>query len=161
MIDAKETLAALPRYVFGMDWGTDDKRGVTLSLALVRHNEHGEGEVVRRYDARFANTNEVIHEVKRLNHRWQPSLVMIETNGIGQMIVDRLIADGVPVRGFQVTHRSKEQLIAQMRETVRAGLITMPTDQYFRAAYGDDLDLPLALAIQAIREKQRPPVTFT
>ena len=152
LIDAQEADGVRMRYVFGIDWAEEKpgKPGISLAFAIVRHNREGEGEISRRDTFTYTNVNDAVRDIVELYNRMQPDLIIMETNGLGKFMADRLAGHDVPVRGFQITHHSKRELKAELVEAVRSGRIKMPTDQYFRAAYDDDLDVPLALAVHGI-----------
>ncbi len=91
-------------YIFGVDWGRSkdftvisvmDKSG--RQVHLERFNQIG--WTVQR------------SRLKDLYQRFQPIAIWAESNSIGDVNIDALVRDGIPVRPFTTTHKSKAELI--------------------------------------------------
>lgn len=56
--------------------------------------------------------------LQTLFNQWQPAIIMTELNSIGQPIFEQLMADGLPVVGFNTTASSKPPLIENLALTL-------------------------------------------
>ena len=52
--------------------------------------------------------------LKSLAEKWRVSVILAESNSIGEPNIDALYADGLPIRGFQTTASSKPPLIESL-----------------------------------------------
>ena len=110
------------RVVIGVDWGRDADYTVCVvldadscrMLAIDRFN--GLSWAASR--ARVAN----------LARRWNVSAVWAESNAIGQPNIEALQAEGVPVRPFITTSRSKQTLIDALAVAIEQESIALQPD---------------------------------
>ena len=109
------------RYVMGVDWGRDgDYTAITVldadaarMVALERFT--GVGYHLQR--GRLA----------ALCERWQPAVIWAEANSIGSVNIEELQREGLPVRPFTTTARSKAPLIEGLALAVeRADIALQP-----------------------------------
>lgn len=92
-------------YVFGVDWG--------------RHNDYTVLTVMDRPSRRVVDIdrfNQIGWQLQRgrlraLAVKWQPSLIMAETNSIGEPNIEELQREGLPVQGFTTTAPSKADIV--------------------------------------------------
>jgi hypothetical protein len=56
-----------------------------------------------------------VQRLKALCDRWQPALVLVESNSIGEPILEQVQRLGLPARGFETTAVSKPPLIQSLR----------------------------------------------
>ena len=126
----KETAAPPPcdepqpghAYVAGVDWGrSQDYTAIAVldastgvMVALERFNQVG-WELQRD---RLANT------VKR----WRPKVVWAEANSIGEPNIDALNQDGLPIRRFYTSAKSKAPLIESLALAIEREEITLLND---------------------------------
>lgn len=94
-------------YYFGVDWGRDFD--YTCVSVMTR-----DGKQV--YLERF---NKIGWEVQRgrlaaLNERFKPTVILAEENSIGSVNIEALQAEGLPMRAFTTTVKSKAPLIEQL-----------------------------------------------
>lgn len=112
------------QYCIGVDWGrVNDFTVISVFDAETR-------EMVD-YD-RFNQIDWYIQKqrLKAMNQKWQPDLILAESNSIGEPLIDDLQRDGLPVQGFQTTNKSKNQIIEQLMvalENLDIAIINDPT----------------------------------
>ena len=123
-------LQARPRHgqrvVAGVDWGRDhDYTVIALldadtgaMLALDRFNQVGWAMQRGR--------------LKALCERWQVHTIWAEANSIGTVNIEALQAEGLPVRPFTTTSRSKPQLIEGLALAIERGEIALLPDPVLR-----------------------------
>lgn len=110
------------RVVIGVDWGRDADYTVCVvldadacrMLAIDRFN--GLSWAASR--ARVAN----------LARRWSASAVWAESNAIGQPNIEALQAEGIPVRPFMTTLRSKQTLIDALAVAIEQESVALQPD---------------------------------
>ena len=92
-------------YVFGVDWGRhNDFTAITVLDTTTK-------SLV--YLDRFTQIDYAIQtgRLKALAQTFQPVQIIAELNSMGEPLVEQLIADGLPMSGFQTTNASKEEAI--------------------------------------------------
>jgi hypothetical protein len=110
------------RYYAGIDWGRDlDYTAIVIidattnqMVALDRFNKIG-------WDAQR-------QRLKRLAHYWQPAVIWAEANSIGSPMIEALQNEGLPVRPFMTTVRSKAPLIEALALAIERGDIGLLPD---------------------------------
>lgn len=158
------------RIVIGVDWGKADD--FTVAVAL----DADTGEVVE-----VDRFNQISWRLQRgrvaaMAERLNPTLILVETNSIGEPQLEELTDDGLPALGFQTTAQSKQKLIdglALAFEQSRLRIPDMPELIHECQAYTmtrtpsgryqysapagqhDDCVMALALAWQACQEPTR------
>lgn len=111
------------RYVMGVDWGKEHDYTVLVVIdcesdqmvALERFNKIG-------YPAQA-------ERLKSLAQVWQVDVIWAEANSIGTPIIDALQADGLPVRPFMTTSRSKAPLIEGLALAIERGHLALLPDE--------------------------------
>lgn len=110
------------RYIGGLDWGRDfDYTCIAVidaetrqMVALDRFNkigwEHQRGRV------------------KIMAERWQPAVIWAEANSIGAPNIEALQRDGLPVRPFMTTSRTKAPLIEDLALAIERREIALLPD---------------------------------
>lgn len=93
------------RYVMGVDWGRDNDYTV---LAVI--------DATTRQLVDLERFNQIGWAVQRgyiraAADRWQPQVIWAEANSIGSVNIEALQREGLPVRPFMTTSRSKGPLI--------------------------------------------------
>jgi len=110
------------RIVAGVDWGKqEDFTAISLVCADCQR------EVARD---RFNQIDYVVQRgrLQALANRWQPSLILAESNSIGDPIIEVLQRDGLPVRGFQTTATTKSTLIESLALAFEQGQVQWQPD---------------------------------
>lgn len=111
------------RYVCGIDWGRDHDytciavmdTDTNTMVALDRFNLIG-WELQRA-------------RLKALCDRWQPTAIWAEANSIGSVNIEALQSEGLPVRSFTTTHKSKAPLIEGLALAVERREIALLPDE--------------------------------
>ena len=111
------------RYVAGVDWGREADYTVIAIIdaetkdmvALDRFNKIGWALQRGRLAA--------------LCERWHPSVIWAEANSIGSPLIEALQAEGLPVRAFQTTVRSKGPLIDGLALAIEREEIALLADE--------------------------------
>ncbi len=98
--------------MIGVDWGKSVD--YTVMLALDRFNGLSWAETRRR--------------IADLARRWNAQVVWAEANAAGDVNIEALIADGVPVCAFQTTARSKPVLIDKLALALEHGELALLPD---------------------------------
>jgi hypothetical protein len=89
----------------GVDWGKSNDFTV---IAV--------GDTTTKRMVAMDRFNQIDYRVQRarlatLAERYNPGVIMAESNSMGEPIIEQLQADGLPVRGFQTTNASKAAII--------------------------------------------------
>lgn len=111
------------RYIIGVDWGRDhDYTVITVidsttrqMVAIDRFN---------RIEYRFQR-----ERLKSLADRWHPAVIWAESNSIGTPIIEQLRAEGLPVRPFMTTSKSKAPLIEGLALAIERGELALLPDE--------------------------------
>ena len=95
------------RYVFGVDWGKSED---FTAIAVLRQD----GALVK-----IDRFNEIGWSLQRarliaLYEKWRPTVIIAETNAMGDPNVEALQHEGLPVDGFETTAQSKTPLIESL-----------------------------------------------
>lgn len=96
------------RIVMGADWG---KQSDFTALSVVCADCHKELALDR--------FNQIDYSIQRarltaLAQRWHVGYISAESNSMGAPIIEQLVADGLPVYGFETTATSKPPLIESL-----------------------------------------------
>jgi hypothetical protein len=113
----------LHRYYAGIDWGKDpDATAIVIMdattnqmVALDRFNKIG-----------WAAQRE---RVAILAKYWQPAVIWAEANSIGSPLIEALQNEGLPVRPFMTTVRSKAPLIEALSLAIERGDMALLPDE--------------------------------
>lgn len=154
-------------YVVGVDWG---RSGDATCFAIVDITTHSLVVLERCTNMAFETQ---LARLKGLMARFEPTVVVAETNSLGMPLVEQLERDGYPVQPFHTTNRSKQQLIDALVLAFEQNEISILNDEVllrelhsfemerlpsgavrYGAAVGehDDCVMALALAWSAARE---------
>ena len=120
-VDAEKYGAPRPghEYVAGVDWGRDPDFTV---IAVIDATD-------RRMSA-LDRFNQVGWSLQRARlgavaERWQPRQIWAEANSIGDPNVEALRQDGLPMRRFVTTSKSKSPLIESLALAIERGFLTL------------------------------------
>ena len=109
-------------YVAGIDWGrSNDFTAIAIidttdakMMALERFNQVG-------WDLQR-------DRLKTLVDHWRPQIIWAEANSIGEPNIDALLRDGLPVKPFVTTAKSKPPLIESLALAIERGDIRLLND---------------------------------
>ncbi|MFW5691569.1 MAG: terminase large subunit domain-containing protein [Chloroflexota bacterium] len=121
------------RYAAGVDWGRDHDY---TAIAII---DAETGHMVALDRFRGVGWSLQRGRLAALCARWQPSVIWAEANSIGAPNIEALQAEGLPVRPFHTTARSKPALIEALAlaiEQGEIGLLPDPVLLHELAAYG-------------------------
>jgi len=152
-------------YAIGVDWG---KLGDFTVLTVL--------DIAERRMVEMDRFNRIDYAVQRqrlgaLSDRYVPTVIMAESNSMGEPIIEQLQRDGLPVRGFTTTNATKAQIIEALALAFERGDLAILPDPVLigelqayemdrlpsgMVRYGapegmhDDTVMSLALALSAI-----------
>jgi phage terminase large subunit-like protein len=111
------------RYVVGIDWGREnDSTAIVVIDATTRHM------------VALDRFNQVSWSLQRarlvaIYEHWQPTVIWAEANSIGSPNIEALQAEGLPVRPFVTTAKSKPPLIEDLSLAIeRCDLALLPDE---------------------------------
>ena len=159
------------QYIFGVDWGKYTDFTVITVLDITTNT-------VIEQD-RF---NQIDYAVQRgrlmaLAERYRPTVVIAESNSMGDAVIEQLQRDGIPVQPFVTTNATKKQIIDGLALAFERGSISIPDNPVLiaelqayemeRTAHGnyrynapsgmhDDAVISLALAWHGMSRYQKP-----
>ena len=162
-------------YVAGVDWGRDKDY---TAIAII--------DVTQGKMAALDRFNQVGWSLQRdrlksLVQRWNPQIIWAEANSIGEPNIEALLQEGLPVRPFLTTGKSKSPLIESLALAIERNDITLLNDPVLLAElanyslerlpsgswrYGapagghDDTVIATALAWYGARHTSRPSFDF-
>ena len=120
------------RYVAGIDWGRVDD----FTAFAVFDVERRRMVALDRF--RQISWAQQRDRLRALYERWGPDVIWAEANSIGSVNIEALQQNGLPVRPFQTTARSKGPLIEALALAMERGEVTLLDDPVLRgelAAY--------------------------
>jgi len=162
------------RYVAGVDWGREHDFTVIVIIEA---------------DSRQMVAMDRFHQIgwrlqrgrlRAMAERWRPQVIWAEANSIGEPNIEALIEEGLPMRRFMTTARSKPPLIESLALAIERGAVALLNDAVLLnelAGYSlerlpgggyrygappgshDDAVMAAALAWHAV-EKSGPPLDF-
>lgn len=94
-------------YVMGVDWGKHNDFTVITVMDTVGH--------MVALD-RFNQIDYAVQtqRLQALCQRYRPTVIVAESNAMGEPIIERLQREGLPVRSFQTTNASKAEIIERL-----------------------------------------------
>lgn len=109
-------------YAMGVDWGKSNDYTV-LSVM----------DIAERRMVALDRFNRIDYAVQRgrlaaLHERYNTSVIIAESNSMGEPIIEQLQRDGLPVRGFQTTNATKAQIIEALGLAFERGDIAILPD---------------------------------
>jgi len=109
--------------VFGVDWAKAYDWTVISIL-----------DVASRRQVGLERFNQISYEfqagrLKALYERWRPQMIIAESNSMGEPMIDRLQAEGVPVQGFTTTRQSKAMIIEALALAIERREVTLLDDE--------------------------------
>lgn len=119
--DARPRVGA--RYVAGVDWGREGDYTVIVVL-------DADARRMVAYD-RFNAIGWAFQRgrLKALCDYWQPHIIWAEANSVGSVNIEALQQDGLPIRAFTTTARTKPMLIEQLALALERGELGILRDR--------------------------------
>lgn len=123
VVPRSETYNPAHAYVMGCDWGRSHDFTV-LTVLDVNTN------AVVAID-RFNQIDYVMQvgRLKALAEQWKPYVIIAESNSMGQVVIDMLQRENLPVRPFQTTNATKAQAVDSLVLAFERGEISIPDDK--------------------------------
>jgi hypothetical protein len=111
--------------VFGVDWGKDNDYTCVSVMTL-------EGQQV--WLERFNQIGWSVQRgrLMRLYEQFKPRVILAEENSVGSVNIDALRDEGLPVRGFVTTHKSKSPLIDELALAMEKEEVALLDDDILR-----------------------------
>lgn len=109
-------------YVMGIDWGRDQD----YTAAVVIDSESKQMVALERFNGIGWHLQR--GRLRTLADRWQPAVIWAEANSVGSVNIEALQQEGLPVRGFTTTARSKAPLIEGLALAIERGEIGLIPD---------------------------------
>lgn len=142
------------RMVVGIDWGSRADATVVTVLDATEHKLIAQEKFAFQY---FALTRE---RIKAIASQYSPTVILAEGNAIGQVNLEALQAEGLPVRDFWMTRQSKRDLLDALGHALSHNLINFGDNQIARQLLlkalddevQDDSLISMALAWWAARQ---------
>lgn len=168
-------------YAFGLDWGRSNDFTV---ISVIDQVTMTEVQLDRFTEVGYSVQRD---RIKVLFEKWKPFTILAETNSIGGPNIEALQAEGLPVRPFDTTNASKEQIInglalaiERKSQGIRGGVTLLdhpvgiselqsyeadrlPSGKWrFGARSGahDDTVIARALAVKAAGSRTMPAIAF-
>ena len=120
-------------YVAGIDWGRDNDYTVIVVIDAVTR------ELVALDRFNQIGWRLQRDRLKMMADRWKPTVIWAEANSIGTVNIEALQHDGLPMRAFMTTARSKAPLIESLALAIERrdiGLLDDPILLGELASYG-------------------------
>jgi phage FluMu gp28-like protein len=111
------------RYIAGLDWGRQNDFTVLVLIDADRR------EMVALDRFRQMSWARQRGRLLALCERWQPAVIWAEANSIGGPNIEALQAEGLPVRPFTMTARSKGPLIDALALAIEKEAIALLPDE--------------------------------
>jgi hypothetical protein len=89
------------RIVFGVDWGNSHD---TTVISVIDASAHRCLETHKFYPHRFQDNRS---RIRILAEKFHPAVIIVETNSAGNINIEALKAEGLPVREYTITHLSQ------------------------------------------------------
>jgi hypothetical protein len=109
------------RVVIGVDWGRETDYTVAIAL-----DDSCRMLAIDRFNGLSWAASRA--RVASMSRRWNASAVWAESNSIGQPNIEALQAEGIPVRPFMTTVRSKQDLIDALAVAIEQASIALIPD---------------------------------
>ncbi|PJF21222.1 MAG: hypothetical protein CUN56_12205 [Phototrophicales bacterium] len=110
-------------YVFGIDWG----QSTDYTVIAVLDATTGEFVFIDRFSG--IDYNQQRGRISALYSRFKPYSIFAEANAMGQPNIDALIRDGLPVRAFTTTNKTKVAIVDSMALAFENGAVKIPDDE--------------------------------
>ena len=110
------------RVVIGVDWGRD----ADYTVCVVLDADSCRMLAIDRFNGLSWAASRA--RVAGISRRWHAAAVWAESNSIGQPNIEALQAEGVPVRPFITTLRSKQTLIDALAVAIEQASIALQPD---------------------------------
>jgi len=110
------------RYIMGCDWGREQDFTALVVLDATTH------QMVAMDRFQHIGWHLQRERLKAMALRWQIDVIWAEANSMGSVNIEALQRDGLPVRPFMTTARSKAPLIESLSLAIERGDIALLKD---------------------------------
>lgn len=110
------------RYVAGVDWGRSHDYTV---IAIIDASDR---QLVALDRFNKIGWNLQRGRLQAMTERWQPQVIWAEANSMGEPNIEALQADGLPMRSFVTTSKSKSPLIESLALAIERGYLGLLDD---------------------------------
>jgi phage FluMu gp28-like protein len=110
-------------YIFGVDWGRSNDFTVISVLDATTKQQ----VAVDRFN--MIGWELQRERIKTMYERWKPSTIVAEENSIGDVNIEALMRDGLPIRRFTTTANTKTPLIDALSVAIEKGEIGLLSDR--------------------------------
>ncbi len=111
------------RYIMGVDWAREQD----YTALVVIDAERAQMVALERFHQ--VSWSAQLRRVQALYDRWQPTVIWAESNSVGSPLIEQLQQEGLPVRPFVTTNRSKTQLIEGLALAIERGELALLPDE--------------------------------
>jgi hypothetical protein len=111
------------RYVAGVDWG----REFDYTCIVIMDADKGRMVAIDRFNKIGWDLQR--GRLKMLAEKWHPAAIWAEENSIGSVNIEALQLEGLPMRPFQTTSRSKAPLIEGLSLAIERGDLALMADE--------------------------------
>lgn len=115
------------RYTAGIDWGRVDDFTAYAVFDVERR------QLVALDRFRQVSWAQQRDRLRALHERWEPAVIWAEANSIGSVNIEALQREGLPVRPFTTTARSKGPLVEALALAMERGEVTLLDDPVLKA----------------------------
>lgn len=115
------------RYVMGVDWGRDNDYTV---MSVV---DADNGRMVDMMRVREVGYHLQRGHLVTLFRKWRPVAIWAEANSIGAPNIEELQREGLPVRPFQTTAKSKTPLVESLVLAIERGELAILKDEVLKS----------------------------
>jgi len=140
--------------VMGLDWS---RVGENTALVII---ESPSGQVV--YNRLFKSGGWVIGrgQVVQAFNEWEPVVIWAEVGGIGSANIEAFQSEGLPIRSYTMTGKSKPALLDSMVNALASGRLTIPDqireifpprEQPYHEGWNDPMLIATALAWYGVK----------
>ncbi len=111
------------RYVFGVDWAKSYDWTV-ISIVDSINKRQVAIDRFNQIDYRFQ-----VARLKVLAEKWNPDLIVAESNSMGEPLIEELEYSGLPVEAFRTTPTSKKEAIEALALAIERGELSLLADE--------------------------------
>lgn len=145
----------MSRITFGVDHAIAGQDRTYVSVYDVEHKQFIGEEGF--YSTSF---NQFRDRIASMSDIYHPSIILMDINSSGMVVLEALQAEGFPVRGYAMTRRGKEMLKETLLESLKTGEAKSPWKVELRDDRLGDSWVAMALALYAANHYGRVKVDF-
>jgi hypothetical protein len=110
------------QYMFGVDWGKSNDF-TAIAIWDVTDNALVSIDRFNQIDYHFQRGRLIA-----AYERWRPTMMLCESNSMGEAMIDELRAGGYPVQGFVTTNATKADAIERLELVIESGAVRLVND---------------------------------